>query len=221
MEKISKKSIPNILTIVRIVLAVFAIFFVCIYKFWNDNAFWYTFNDCTLVVVPWAYIIAGIFFVIASFTDLLDGRIARKHHWITDFGKLWDPIADKILINGVLIGLAVNGSIPVFIPIIMISRDIIVDASRMYASTKGRVVAANIWGKLKTVSQMIAIILILFSFGIVSNNINQNNKIVFFYLVQNLLLLVATIFSIVSGIIYEIQIFKKEKKINEQQKVRQ
>ena len=215
MEKISKKSIPNILTIVRIVLAVFAIFFVCIYKFWNDNAFWYTFNDGTLVVVPWAYIIAGIFFVIASFTDLLDGRIARKHHWITDFGKLWDPIADKILINGVLIGLAVNGSIPVFIPIIMISRDIIVDASRMYASTKGRVVAANIWGKLKTVSQMIAIILILFSFGIVYNNI------VFFYLVQNSLLLVATIFSIVSGIIYEIQIFKKGKKINEQQKVSQ
>lgn len=215
MEKISKKSIPNILTIVRIVLAVFAIFFVCIYKFWNDNAFWYIFNDGTLVVVPWTYIIAGIFFVIASFTDLLDGRIARKHHWITDFGKLWDPIADKILINGVLIGLAVNGSIPVFIPIIMISRDIIVDASRMYASTKGTVVAANIWGKLKTVSQMIAIILILFSFGIVSNNI------VFFYLVQNLLLLVATIFSIVSGIIYEIQIFKKEKKINEQQKIRQ
>ena len=215
MGKISKKSIPNILTIVRIVLAVFAIFFVCIYKFWNDNAFWYTFNDGTLVVVPWTYIIAGIFFVIASFTDLLDGRIARKHHWITDFGKLWDPIADKILINGVLIGLAVNESIPVFIPIIMISRDIIVDASRMYASTKGTVVAANIWGKLKTVSQMIAIILILFSFGIVYNNI------VFFYLVQNLLLLVATIFSIISGVIYEIQIFKKGKKINEQQKVSQ
>lgn len=215
MGKISKKSIPNILTIVRIVLAVFAIFFVCIYKFWNDNAFWYIFNDGTLVVVPWTYIIAGIFFVIASFTDLLDGRIARKHHWITDFGKLWDPIADKILINGVLIGLAVNESIPVFIPIIMISRDIIVDASRMYASTKGTVVAANIWGKLKTVSQMIAIILILFSFGIVYNNI------VFFYLVQNLLLLVATIFSIISGVIYEIQIFKKGKKINEQQKVSQ
>ena len=215
MGKISKKSIPNILTIVRIVLAVFAIFFVCIYKFWNDNAFWYIFNDGTLVVVPWTYIIAGIFFVIASFTDLLDGRIARKHHWITDFGKLWDPIADKILINGVLIGLAVNESIPVFIPIIMISRDIIVDASRMYASTKGKVVAANIWGKLKTVSQMIAIILILFSFGIVYNNI------VFFYLVQNLLLLVATIFSIISGVIYEIQIFKKGKKINEQQKVSQ
>ena len=113
-----------------------------------------------------------------------------------------------------LIGLAVNESIPVFIPIIMISRDIIVDASRMYASTKGTVVAANIWGKLKTVSQMIAIILILFSFGIINN-------IVFFYLVQNLLLLVATIFSIISGVIYEIQIFKKGKKINEQQKVSQ
>jgi len=212
MEKISKKSIPNILTIVRIILAVFAILFVCIYKFWTTKAFSYMFNDGTIVAMPIAYILAGVFFVIASITDLMDGQLARKYHWISDFGKLWDPIADKILINGVLIGLAVNGSIPVFVPIIMICRDIIVDASRMYASTKGKVVAANIWGKLKTVLQMIAIILILFSFGIVYNNL------VFHYLVQNLLLLVATVFSVVSGVIYEIQIFKKEKQVNEQQK---
>ena len=213
MEKISKKSIPNILTIVRIILAVFAILFVCIEKFWKTAAFSYMFNDYkTVVYIPITYILAGVFFVIASITDLLDGHLARKYNWISDFGKLWDPIADKILINGVLIGLAVNGSIPVFVPIIMICRDIIVDASRMYASTKGKVVAANIWGKLKTVLQMIAIILILFSFGIVYNNL------VFHYLVQNLLLLVATVFSVVSGVIYEIQIFKKEKQVNEQQK---
>ena len=211
MEKISKKSIPNILTIVRIILAVFAILFVCIYKIWTKE-FRYTFNDGTIVAVPITYILAGVFFVIASITDLMDGQLARKYHWISDFGKLWDPIADKILINGVLIGLAVNGSIPVFVPIIMICRDIIVDASRMYASTKGKVVAANIWGKLKTVFQMIAIILILFSFGIVYNNL------AFHYLVQNLLLLVATVFSVVSGVIYEIQIFKKEKQVNVQQK---
>lgn len=209
MEKISKKSIPNILTIVRIILAVFAILFVCIYKSWPTAPFSYTFNDGTEVAVPITYILAGVFFVIASITDLMDGQLARKYHWISDFGKLWDPIADKILINGVLIGLAVNESIPVFIPIIMICRDIIVDASRMYASTKGKVVAANIWGKLKTVFQMIAIILILFSFGIVNNNL------VFQYLVQNLFLLVATVFSVVSGVIYEVQIFKKEKQVNE------
>ena len=216
MEKISKKSIPNILTIVRIILAVFAILFVCIYKFWPTKAFSYMFNDYkTVVYVPITYILAGVFFVIASITDLLDGYLARKYNWISNFGKLWDPIADKILINGVLIGLAVNWSVPVFIPIIMICRDIIVDASRMYASTKGKVVAANIWGKLKTVFQMIAIILILFSFGIVYNNL------VFYYLVQNLFLLVATVFSVVSGVIYEIQIFKKENKVNEEQEVKQ
>ena len=214
MEKISKKSIPNILTIVRIILAVFAILFVCIYKSWPTEAFWYTFNDGTKVAVPITYILAGVFFVIACITDLMDGQLARKYHWISDFGKLWDPIADKILINGVLIGLAVNGSIPVFISIIMICRDIIVDASRMYASTKGKVVAANIWGKLKTVFQMIAIILILFSFGIVI----VSNNLVFQYLVQNFFLLVATVFSVVSGVIYEVQIFKKEKHANEQQK---
>ena len=217
MEKISKKSIPNILTIVRIILAVFTILFVCIYKFWPTKAFSYMFNDYkTVVYIPITYILAGVFFVIASITDLLDGHLARKYNWISNFGKLWDPIADKILINGVLIGLAVNGSVPAFIPIIMISRDTIVDASRMYASTKGKVVAANIWGKLKTVSQMIGIILILFVFGIVNNND------VFHYLVQNLCLLVATVFSVVSGVIYEIQIFnKKENKVNEEQEVKQ
>ena len=217
MEKISKKSIPNILTIVRIILAVFAILFVCIEKIWKTAAFSYMFNDYkTVVYVPITYILAGVFFVIASITDLLDGHLARKYNWISNFGKLWDPIADKILINGVLIGLAVNGSVPVFIPIIMICRDIIVDASRMYASTKGKVVAANIWGKLKTVSQMIGIILILFVFGIVNNND------VFHYLVQNLCLLVATVFSVVSSVIYEIQIFnKKENKVNEEQEVKQ
>ena len=216
MEKISKKSIPNILTIVRIILAVFAILFVCIEKFWKTAAFSYMFNDYkTVVYIPITYILAGVFFVIASITDLLDGHLARKYNWISNFGKLWDPIADKILINGVLIGLAVNGSVPAFIPIIMISRDTIVDASRMYASTKGKVVAANIWGKLKTVSQMIGIILILFVFGIVNNN-------VFHYLVQNLCLLVATVFSVVSSVIYEIQIFnKKENKVNEEQEVKQ
>ena len=217
MEKISKKSIPNILTIVRIILAVFAILFVCIEKFWKTAAFSYMFNDYkTVVYVPITYILAGVFFVIASITDLLDGHLARKYNWISNFGKLWDPIADKILINGVLIGLAVNESVPAFIPIIMISRDTIVDASRMYASTKGKVVAANIWGKLKTVSQMIGTILILFVFGIVNNND------VFHYLVQNLCLLVATVFSVVSGVIYEIQIFnKKENKVNEEQEVKQ
>lgn len=216
MEKISKKSIPNILTIVRIILAVFAILFVCIEKIWKTAAFSYMFNDYkTVVYIPITYILAGVFFVIASITDLLDGHLARKYNWISNFGKLWDPIADKILINGVLIGLAVNGSVPAFIPIIMISRDTIVDASRMYASTKGKVVAANIWGKLKTVSQMIGIILILFVFGIVNNN-------VFHYLVQNLCLLVATVFSVVSSVIYEIQIFnKKENKVNEEQEVKQ
>ena len=215
MEKISKKSIPNILTIVRIALAVFAILFVCIEKFWKTAAFSYMFNDYkTVVYIPITYILAGVFFVIASITDLLDGHLARKYNWISNFGKLWDPIADKILINGVLIGLAVNGSVPAFIPIIMISRDTIVDASRMYASTKGKVVAANIWGKLKTVFQMIAIILILFSFGIVI----VSNNLVFQYLVQNFFLLVATVFSVVSGVIYEVQIFKKEKHANEQQK---
>lgn len=214
MDKIKAKSIPNILTIIRIILAIFAILFVCLYKIENASLnytlYGYIFSGM-YIHIRVAYIVAGSIFLAACVTDWVDGHLARKYNWISDFGKLWDPIADKILIDGLLIALAVNNSIPVFVPIVMIIRDIVVDAMRMYASSKGNVVAANIWGKLKTVTQMIAIATTFFAFGIVEYT---QNHLVLYYFVVNLLYLIACVFSITSGIIYAINIQGKSNKAN-------
>ena len=104
-------------------------------------------------------IIIFIIFAVASLTDYFDGQIARKSKLITTFGKFADPIADKLLINTIFLLLASDGTISIIIPIIMISRDTIVDAIRLVAANKQVVIAAKYLGRLKTVTQMIAIIL--------------------------------------------------------------
>jgi CDP-diacylglycerol--glycerol-3-phosphate 3-phosphatidyltransferase len=115
-----------------------------------------------------AYFISFFLFVIASLTDMLDGKIARKYNLVTDMGKFLDPVADKLLVNLTLIylalphfGLANQATIPLFCVIIMIGRDLIIDAFRLAAASKGSILAANIFGKLKTVFQMVAIPMVL------------------------------------------------------------
>lgn len=138
-------------------------------------------------------IIALIIFVIASFTDYLDGHIARKNNLITSFGKFIDPIADKLLTTTMFILFLADGmifSVPV---ILMIARDIIVDGLRMNTAAKGVVVAAGILGKIKTVLQMFTIILILL------------NNLPFALIgipVSNIMLWASAIVSVVSGIDY-------------------
>ena len=100
-------------------------------------------------------------FALASFTDYLDGHIARKYNLITSFGKFIDPIADKLLVNTMFILFAVDGVVPALFVLLMIWRDMIVDGLRMNASAKGKVVAAGMMGKAKTVLQMFAIIFLL------------------------------------------------------------
>ena len=102
------------------------------------------------IALRWDYIIAGILFIIASFTDFLDGYIARKRGLVTNTGKMLDAIADKVLVNSVLIILASKGEINVIIPVIIVIRDIIVNAIKMEAASKGKVVAAIGSGKIKT-----------------------------------------------------------------------
>ena len=103
-------------------------------------------------------IIIGIF-ALASFTDLLDGKIARKYNLITTFGKFADPLADKILVLSAMLMLVENDKLPAWIPIIVLAREFIVSGYRLIAVEKGgKVIAANIWGKIKTVTQMIGII---------------------------------------------------------------
>ena len=139
------------------------------------------------------YILAGIIFIVASLTDFIDGYLARSRNMVTDFGKVADAIADKILVNGSLIILAYDRLIPVLIPVIIITRDIIVDSCKMISGNKGKVVAASWLGKAKTMCMMIGLALTLF------------NNIPFSYInlpVDSVLLLCATLLSIISGCQY-------------------
>ena len=100
-------------------------------------------------------------FIVASLTDLLDGKIARKYHLVTNFGKFMDPLADKLLVCSALICLIELGQIPAWVVIIIISREFIISGFRLVASDNGVVIAASYWGKFKTVFQMTAVILLI------------------------------------------------------------
>ena len=111
-----------------------------------------------LAVIPHHFLIAGLIFGVASLTDLLDGKLARKRDQITDFGKFADPLADKILVISALIcfvQLGIIGAVPV---IVLLFREYAVTSIRLVAASNGKVVAANLWGKAKTVSQIIAVV---------------------------------------------------------------
>ena len=113
--------------------------------------------------IPITYLIIDLIFIIASITDKLDGYIARSRNQVTTFGKFLDPLADKILVLAAMIMLVEINKIPAWIPIIVLAREFIVSGYRLVAVEKGgKVIAASIWGKLKTVTQMIAIILVMF-----------------------------------------------------------
>ena len=114
------------------------------------------------IVVELQYIIAGVIFIIASLTDFLDGYIARKYDLITDTGKILDAIADKVLVSPILILLATNGFVPAIVPVIYVARDVVVDAIKMQAASKGKVVAAIKSGKWKTACMMIGIVFVFF-----------------------------------------------------------
>lgn len=185
-------NLPNKITTLRMILVVFIATFLLL----PENLF---------VVIPYIevslnFFIAWILFIIASLSDMLDGKIARKYDLVTDYGKFMDPIADKLLVNTTLIILMNYGPIriPAICVIIMIARDIIVDAVRLNAMRKNVVVAANIFGKIKTVLQMIALILILINdFNFDSLLALPNNL----YIGQ-ICIYLATISSFLSGIIY-------------------
>ena len=113
--------------------------------------------------LPLTYFWMLVIFIVASITDKLDGYIARSRNQVTTFGKFLDPLADKILVLTAMVLLVELGKIPAWIPVIVLAREFLVSGYRLVAVEKGgQVIAASIWGKLKTVTQMIAIILIMF-----------------------------------------------------------
>lgn len=153
-------NLPTKITVLRLFLTVIIILLLCIP--FSSLGIHFPQYDINGVKVDILYIITGVIFVIASLTDFFDGYLARKNNQVTDTGKMLDAIADKVLVNPILILLCVTRSIPVIIPVIYVTRDIIVDAIKMEAAGKGKVVAAIGSGKLKTASMMIGIVLVFF-----------------------------------------------------------
>ena len=151
---------PTKLTFFRIILTIIMII-ILIFPFYLVGISFPQY-EVMGIYVRLEYIIAGIIFIVASLTDFLDGYLARKNNQVTDLGKMLDAIADKALVNSALIILAYKGFIPVVIPVIIIFRDTIVDAIKMQASSKGKVVAAIKSGKIKTASMMVGLVLTFF-----------------------------------------------------------
>ena len=188
-------NLPNILTVIRVLLVpVIVLVFYFPYSYFNIELISYEFSGVSISIVN---IIAVSIFIVASITDFLDGFIARKYNLITTFGKFMDPIADKLLVNTLFIVLAARGTVPAIPVIVMIWRDTIVDALRLIAAEKGKVVSAGFLGKLKTVLQMFALIFIL---------INNLPFELYNLPISDFLLWSAMIISILSGIYYFVQL---------------
>lgn len=182
---------PNKLTVLRIILVPF---FVAV---------------LLLPQIPHHYIIAALLFGAASYTDHLDGKIARKKNLITDFGKFADPLADKIMVTAALACFIQVGLTNAIILILVLAREFTVTSIRLVAAGKGKVVAANNWGKAKTISQIVSVLLILVlqyvleldTMGIVSFENFDGIKTVF-NIISDCLMWITVGFTLLSGIIY-------------------
>ena len=142
-ESVKSMNLPNKLTILRVAMIPFFVFFLLNAK------------------IPNHQYLAAVVFIAASITDALDGHIARKYNLITNFGKFMDPLADKLLVSSALICFVELGLIPSWVVIAIISREFIISGFRLVASDNGVVIAASYWGKFKTVSQMIMSVLLI------------------------------------------------------------
>ena len=154
-------NLPNRLTIVRIIFGLLIVVLL-LFPYNKVNIDMIYLQISTMPPIPLNYVVSGILFIIASITDFLDGYIARKYGLITNTGKMLDAIADKILVNSVLITLAGLGDIHPIIPVVIVLRDIIVNTIKMEAANKGVVVAAIKSGKIKTAALMTGISLAFF-----------------------------------------------------------
>lgn len=160
-----------------------------------------------LPAIPHHYLIALIIFAAASITDMLDGKIARKYNMVTDFGKFADPLADKILVISAFACFIELDIVNAVFIILVLFREFTVTSIRLVAAENGKVVAANIWGKAKTVSQMAAIIVVLINgyiaqlsaMGVFALNANATGIM---NIVNQSLLWISAVLTVISGIIY-------------------
>ena len=169
-------NLPNKLTILRVILIPFFVVFMLF--------------DITGAADKW---IALVIFCVASLTDMLDGKIARKYNLVTNFGKFMDPLADKLLVCSAMICLVDLKLIPVWVVLIIIAREFIISGFRLVASDNGIVIAASYWGKFKTTFQMLMVIVIIF---------NINLQFGWLNILGTILIYVALVLTVVSLIDY-------------------
>lgn len=185
-------NLPNKLTVFRIILVPLMV----VIPYLNIKG--------EILGTPISWIIIDLIFIIASITDSLDGRLARKNNQITSFGKFLDPIADKILVLAAMVMLVEMNKIPAWIPIIVLFREFVVSGYRLIAVEKnGEVIAASKWGKIKTVTQMTAIIMIFLdknAFFAANPSISVIDFI--FNILSSTVLLISVIATIFSGYEY-------------------
>ena len=183
-------NLANKLTMIRIFLVPVFLFFI------------------TVKEIPYGSIIATVVFIIASITDQLDGHIARSRNQITNFGKFMDPLADKLLVTAALVALVELKLVAGWAVVVILAREFAVSGLRTLAASDGIVIAASWWGKIKTVTQMIAILLLLLKVNIntSANAINfiNNNSFLnsFFTYVPETIMFIAVLITIISGIDY-------------------
>lgn len=184
-------NLPNKLTVMRIILVPFMV-------------------ASMLIEFPFHYLVAGLIFGAASLTDYFDGKIARERNLITNFGKFADPIADKILVVSALVCFLAKGLCDPIIILIVLFREFVVTSIRLSAASNGTVVAANMWGKVKTVTQMIAIIAV-FVFQVALEvyavfpympqlAVQMMENI--FFVAGEVLMWISVVFTVISGLIY-------------------
>ena len=167
-------NLPNKLTTFRVILIPFFVFFMLAPNMTGIN-----------------YYIAAAIFIVASLTDLLDGKIARKYNLVTNFGKFMDPLADKLLVCSAMICLIQTGQLAAWIVVIIIAREFIISGFRLIASDNGVVIAASYWGKFKTTFQMLMVIVLIL-----------NVQMPFFQILGKILTYAALILTVVSLIDY-------------------
>ena len=181
-----KLNLPNKLTLLRVILIPIFIIFFLLSK--NNNQIYIKALNIDIY-----RLISAIIFVIASITDYFDGKIARERNLITDFGKLLDPLADKLLVITAMLLLTETKEIHYLCTLIVVLRELTISSIRLVALEKGIVIAASIWGKLKTSTQMISIVLILFKIYSINS---------YFLLITYTIFYISTVFVILSLIDY-------------------
>ena len=177
-------NLPNKLTLLRVFMV--PVFLLMMYLDIPFNLFW-----------------ALVIFAAASITDAVDGHLARKHNLVTNFGKFMDPLADKLLVCSALICLIQSGQLPAWVVVVIISREFIISGFRLIASDNGVVIAASYWGKFKTVTQMVMVVVLILNF--------QHPLMILFANILIWVSVILTIVSLVDYVVKNIDVLKDQK----------